>query len=215
VLAAKVARMGTFLATRIQQLRRERRSDRGRGCRVGHPVRRNRGLAHPPVHQVPTAAMSLRCGAPKAVRQGAARAFADEDRRERHPRVAALLLRDVPLDAPPTSQYFAASSVRSGVQLLAVGFTENPVDFKGELFAARTDSAGLVACGQVYPATPVTVVDPGLATIDPGFPSPRRPRSSPTSRPGRPPRSAAGADSAEQLVGLQRERRDSNPRPPV
>jgi hypothetical protein len=75
-----------------------------------------------------------------------------------------------PSTGRPISQYFASSSVTSDGQHLAVGFTENPVDFKGELFAVRTDGAGLVACGQVYPATPVTVVDPGLATIDPGFP---------------------------------------------
>ena len=69
------------------------------------------------------------------------------------------------------SQYFASSSVTSDGGHLAVGFTENPTDFKGELFAARADAAGLVGgCSQIHPAPPVTVVDPGLATIDPGFP---------------------------------------------
>ncbi len=68
------------------------------------------------------------------------------------------------------SQYFASSAVTSDGGHLAVGFTENPSDFAGELFAVRTDSAGLVGgCNQTHPATPVTVVDPGLATINPGF----------------------------------------------
>jgi hypothetical protein len=69
------------------------------------------------------------------------------------------------------SQYFASSSVTRDGGHLAVGFTENPVDSKGELFAVRTDNAGLVgACSAIHPATPVTVVDPGLASVDPGFP---------------------------------------------
>ena len=69
------------------------------------------------------------------------------------------------------SQYFASSALTSDGGHLAVGFTENPSDFAGELFAVRTDSAGLVGgCSQIHPATPVTVVDPGLATIDLGFP---------------------------------------------
>jgi hypothetical protein len=76
-----------------------------------------------------------------------------------------------PSTGAPISQYFASSSVTSNGGLLAVGFTQNPVDFKGELFAVRTDSAGLVgACGQVHPGNAITVVDPGFATIDPGFP---------------------------------------------
>jgi hypothetical protein len=76
-----------------------------------------------------------------------------------------------PSTGRPISQYFASSSVTSDGGHLAVGFTENPVDFKGELFAVRTDSAGLVGvCGQIAPANPITVVDPGFATIDPGFP---------------------------------------------
>lgn len=76
-----------------------------------------------------------------------------------------------PTTGRPISQYFASSAVTSDGGHLAVGFSENPADFKGELFAVRTDSAGLVgACSEIGPATPVTVVDPGLATIDPGFP---------------------------------------------
>ena len=76
-----------------------------------------------------------------------------------------------PSTGAPISQYFAASSVTPDGGHLAVGFTENPVDSKGELFAVRTDAAGLVgACSAIHPPTPLTVVDPGLTTVDPGFP---------------------------------------------
>jgi len=69
------------------------------------------------------------------------------------------------------SQYFASSALAGDGGHLAVGFTENASDLAGELFAVRTDSAGGVgACSQIHPATPVTVVDPGLAAVDPGFP---------------------------------------------
>jgi hypothetical protein len=40
-----------------------------------------------------------------------------------------------------------------------------------ELFAVRTDDAGLVgACGQIHPATPLDAIDPGLATVAPALP---------------------------------------------
>ena len=69
------------------------------------------------------------------------------------------------------SQYFASSALTSDGGHLAVGFTENPGDFAGELFAVRTDSGGRAgSCSQIHPATPVTVVDPGLAAFDPGLP---------------------------------------------
>lgn len=69
------------------------------------------------------------------------------------------------------SQYFASSALSSNGGHLAVGFTENPRDFAGELFAVRTDSGGRVGgCSQIQPATPVTVVDPGLTAVDLGFP---------------------------------------------
>ena len=74
----------------------------------------------------------------------------------------------------PLSQYFASSSLTRDGGHLALGFTGNPFnpyDLKGELFLVRTDSAGLVgACGQIHPATPLTVVDPGLAGFDTSFP---------------------------------------------
>jgi hypothetical protein len=70
------------------------------------------------------------------------------------------------------SQYFASSDVTSSGDHLALGFTSNPTDFIGELFAVKTDSAGLVgSCSQVQPATPLTTVDPGLATIAPALPA--------------------------------------------
>ena len=71
----------------------------------------------------------------------------------------------------PLSQYFASSSPTSGGGFLALGFTENPNDFAGELLAVKTDSAGPVgACGQLHPGTPLDALDPGLATIAPALP---------------------------------------------
>jgi len=69
------------------------------------------------------------------------------------------------------SQYFASSDLTSGGGYLALGFTEDPTDFSGELFAVKTDSAGLVgSCSQVHPATPLSEIDPRLATIAPALP---------------------------------------------
>jgi hypothetical protein len=69
------------------------------------------------------------------------------------------------------SQYFASSDLTSSGGHLALGFTSNPTDFIGELFAVKTDSAGLVgSCSQVQPATPLTTIDPGLTTIAPALP---------------------------------------------
>jgi hypothetical protein len=69
------------------------------------------------------------------------------------------------------SQYFVSSDLTSSGGHLALGFTSNPTDFSGELFDVKTDSAGLVgSCSQVQPATPLTSVDPGLATIAPALP---------------------------------------------
>jgi len=76
-----------------------------------------------------------------------------------------------PTTGSPISQYFASSTLTSDGGYLSLGFTENPVDGKGELFAVRTDSAGLVGtCSQIHSATARNVVDPGLATIAPIFP---------------------------------------------
>ena len=73
-----------------------------------------------------------------------------------------------PTTGSPISQYFASSTLTSDGGYLSLGFTENRVDGKGELFAVRTHSAGLV--GTCSSATARNVVDPGLATIAPIFP---------------------------------------------
>jgi hypothetical protein len=71
----------------------------------------------------------------------------------------------------PITQYFASSDLTSGGDSLALGFTENPTDFTGELFAVKADSAGMVgACSQVAAATPLFTVDPGLATTAAALP---------------------------------------------
>ena len=66
----------------------------------------------------------------------------------------------------PITQYFASSTPTKDGGFLASGFTENPVDFKGELFAVRTDSAGLVdACNQIHAASPLDALDPALTAF--------------------------------------------------
>jgi hypothetical protein len=70
----------------------------------------------------------------------------------------------------PASQYFASSDVAGNGGALALGFTTNPSDYSGELLAVKTDGDGLVgACSQVSAATPLTALDPGLATIAPAL----------------------------------------------
>ena len=70
------------------------------------------------------------------------------------------------------SQYFASSAVTSDGGNLSVGFTENEAaGFIGELFAVRTDSAGLVgACSVIHPATPLDAIDPGFVAVTPALP---------------------------------------------
>jgi hypothetical protein len=69
------------------------------------------------------------------------------------------------------SQYFASSTVTGDGGHLALGFTENPGNLEGELFAVRTDSGGVTgSCGERHPATPLAAVDPGLVTISPQLP---------------------------------------------
>ena len=76
-----------------------------------------------------------------------------------------------PSTGGPLSQYFASSALTRDGGHLALGFTENHVDLKGELFAVRTDSAGLVgACSQIHPATPLNAIDPGLVGFATAFP---------------------------------------------
>jgi hypothetical protein len=76
-----------------------------------------------------------------------------------------------PASGRTLSQYFASSSPTSNGGYLGLGFTENPVDLTGELFAVRTDSAGLLGggCSQIHPATPLNAIDPGLTAIVPPF----------------------------------------------
>lgn len=69
------------------------------------------------------------------------------------------------------SQYFASSTVTSDGGYLSVGFTENPFDLTGELFAVRTDSTGVAGgCSQQHPATPLDAVDPQLVGVTTLFP---------------------------------------------
>ena len=78
-----------------------------------------------------------------------------------------------PTTGRPLSQYFASSTLARDGGFLALGFTgvTNPFDLVGELFAVRTDSAGNVgACNAIRPASPLNVLDPGLATIAPALP---------------------------------------------
>lgn len=64
---------------------------------------------------------------------------------------------------PSTTQYFSSSDLSGG--FLALGFTVNPIEYLGELFAVKTDSSGLVGtCSQVHDATPLEAVDPALDT---------------------------------------------------
>jgi hypothetical protein len=69
-----------------------------------------------------------------------------------------------------SSQYFASSDLATD-GILALGFTVDPTDYKGELFAVRTDEGGLVgACSEIHPATPLDAIDPALTAVDPGLP---------------------------------------------
>ena len=72
----------------------------------------------------------------------------------------------------PISQYFASSTAANDGGFMAVGFTErNDSSLIGELYAVKTDSAGLVAgCGQLHDATPLHTTDPGLSAFSPALP---------------------------------------------
>jgi hypothetical protein len=77
-----------------------------------------------------------------------------------------------PTTGRPLSEYFASSTLTDGGGVLALGFTENPTNLRGELFAVRTDSSGLAgACGQVRPAESLDAVDPGLVPITVALPA--------------------------------------------
>jgi hypothetical protein len=75
-----------------------------------------------------------------------------------------------PTTGRPLSEYFASATLTNAGPL-ALGFTENLTNLKGELFAVQTDSAGLVgSCSQVHPAEALDTIDPGLASISPALP---------------------------------------------
>lgn len=69
------------------------------------------------------------------------------------------------------SEYFASSTLSSDGGAMAVGWTENYSNGKGQLYGVKTDSAGLVgACSEVHPATPLNAINPGLAATPPSLP---------------------------------------------
>jgi hypothetical protein len=76
-----------------------------------------------------------------------------------------------PTTSRPLSQYFPSSDLAGGGGHFGLGFTENLSDGLGELFAVKTDSAGLVGtCSEVRPATALNAIDPMLTTIAPELP---------------------------------------------
>jgi hypothetical protein len=70
------------------------------------------------------------------------------------------------------SQYFASSTPTNDGGFMALGFTEkNDPTGIGQLYAVKTDSAGLVGmCDQQQDATPFHSVDPAMAILSPALP---------------------------------------------
>jgi hypothetical protein len=79
---------------------------------------------------------------------------------------------DVYSTGRPISQYFASSTPTNDGGFMSLGFTEkNDITFLGELYAVKTDSAGLVAgCGQLHSATPLHAVGPAMTILSPSLP---------------------------------------------
>jgi len=77
-----------------------------------------------------------------------------------------------PTTVRPISQYFASSTPTNDGGFMALGFTEkNDPTGTGQLYAVKTDSAGLVAgCNQLHDATPLHAIDPALTTLNPALP---------------------------------------------
>jgi hypothetical protein len=70
----------------------------------------------------------------------------------------------------PLTEDFQGSAAAGG-GFLAIGPTLNYGTQKDELFAVRTDSAGLAGtCGDVHSATPLQAIDPMLAAVAPALP---------------------------------------------
>jgi hypothetical protein len=71
----------------------------------------------------------------------------------------------------PLSEYFASSSVTPDGGTLSLGWTENYAAQKGELYAVKTDSAGVAGtCSDQHPATPLTAMNPALTAFSPSLP---------------------------------------------
>jgi hypothetical protein len=70
------------------------------------------------------------------------------------------------------SQYFASSTPTNDGGFMALGFTEkNDPTSIGELYAVKTDSAGLVGiCDQQHDATPLHSVDPAMTILPASLP---------------------------------------------
>ena len=85
--------------------------------------------------------------------------------------MAALLSRiKNPSTSTPLSEYFASSTLTTSGGVLALGWTEDPKALLGELFGVKTDSSGLVGtCSDVKGATPLSIINPGLATFAPAL----------------------------------------------
>jgi hypothetical protein len=72
----------------------------------------------------------------------------------------------------PISQYFASATATNDGGFIGLGFTEsNDISAIGELYAVKTDSAGLVGnCDQQHDATPLHSIDPMLTAFATSLP---------------------------------------------
>ncbi|HEY4271038.1 MAG TPA: hypothetical protein VGM65_03465 [Candidatus Udaeobacter sp.] len=68
----------------------------------------------------------------------------------------------------PLSEYFASSSLTKDEGIMALGYTENYEEMQGELYAVRTDNAGLVPdCSQQHDASLSDTFDPQITAFSP------------------------------------------------
>jgi len=74
---------------------------------------------------------------------------------------------DVYATGRPITQYFASSTPTNDRGFMVLGFTEkNDITSIGQLYAVKTDSAGLVgSCDQLHTATPLHDTDPALTAL--------------------------------------------------
>ena len=69
----------------------------------------------------------------------------------------------------PLSEYFASSAL-TPVGPVAIGYTENYSNGRGELLGVQTDASGNVgSCSQIHAASVLTATNPGLAAIAPAL----------------------------------------------